>query len=131
MEGGDHPEASGSDADAMMEDADAGVGVLAPGRARAKLAARQDRHAQDEQRERGVASGGGGAAAGVPAGEPAGFEEVPLRQQNGHAGGGQGAEDTDSEDSDAGLAEMDPNSRAEARARSPPCSGPAATTPSS
>ncbi len=115
--------ASGGDAemeDPEVEDRDAGVGVLAPGRARARAAAA----AQDGQPARAVVSRGGGAAGSGGGGEagaklaeePAGFEEVPL-QRNGRGGGGAGVDDdSDSEGSDAGLAEMDPNSRAEVRA---------------
>lgn len=98
-------------------DLDAGVGVLAPGRAAAKAvqqkANSKQKHGQPDT------SAGDAALPSVPA-EPgqraqsrarehAGFEEVPM-QMNGAAS----SDDSDS-DSDAGLAEMDDHSRAEVR----------------
>ena len=108
----------GSAEDLEEEDADtdAGVGVLAPGKAAAKAAQQK---ARDGQQKHGEAERAGGDSAvpsvpGEPAQRPqsrakehAGFEVVPLQADRA------GSSDDSDSDSDAGLAEMDDHSRAE------------------
>ena len=110
-------------------DAEAGVGVLAPG-ATASKAGKQEVEA---------AAPDGGASERVSAAreaksraskhmqqqqhvhgeDDAGFQEVPL-EANG-AGGRHSVDSSSDSDSDAGMAEMDDHSRAEVRPALPPC----------
>jgi hypothetical protein len=116
------------------EDAHAGVGVLAPGSKKGRTALAAQQHIAGKAGKTAERGGKGGNASGgkaaashaqQPQAEAAGFEVVPLA--NGH-GAGEGADDdlSDSGDSDAGLASMDPHSRAEVR-DGPSCKPPAAT----
>ena len=99
-------------------DLDAGVGVLAPGKA-AVRAAQQKAGTSKQKQIQTDTRAGNSALPSVPAEpgqlvqsrakEQAGFEEVPMQMN-----GGGSSDDSDS-DSDAGLAEMDDHSRAEVR----------------
>lgn len=113
-------------------DSDAGVGVLAPGKAAAKaakqkateLSSKQSRIEQASKADEPAVPSAPSATAEPSqrqqsrGKEHAGFEEVPL-QANGVGGrGGASSDDSDS-DSDAGLAGMDDHSRAEVCVRLP------------
>ena len=110
-------------------DAEAGVGVLAPGKAAAK-GGRQEAEAAapdgDDSKGVSAAREEKSRASKRPqqqhrhVEEDAGFQEVPL-QMNG-AGGRHAGGSSDDSDSDAGLAGMDDHSRAEVRTALPhPC----------
>ncbi len=99
-------------------DPDAGVGVLAPGKAAAKAA--QQKAGDSKQKQIQANTGAGdlavpsvpaepGQRAQSQAKEHVGFEEVPMQMN------GAGSSDDSDSDSDAGLAEMDDHSRAEVR----------------
>ena len=110
-------------------DAEAGVGVLAPGKAAAKGGKQEaEAAAPDGEDSKGVSAAREekSRASKRPqqqhrhGEEDTGFQEVPL-QMNG-AGGRHAGDSSDDSDSDAGLAEMDDHSRAEVRTALPhPC----------
>lgn len=108
-------------------DAEAGVGVLMPGKAAAEGGKQEaEAAAPDGEDSKGVSAAREekSRASKRPQqqhrhGEEdaAGFQEVPL-QMNG-AGGRHAGDSSDDSDSDAGMAEMDDHSRAEVRTSLP------------
>lgn len=130
------------EADGLEIDEDAGIGVLAPGKQKApgRAAAKQLGEARDgtaqaepsgriqqqkqkqqqqqqkkqeaaEKPAKGGSGAGGRSAAAEPEEDGGGFEVVPLRADV----NGDDVSDSDDDDSDAGMADLDENSRAEVR----------------